>query len=574
MALETKEKELEEIEANLRALREEKETISTKNRGLREVKAIYGKVEELEKRLMDWRNRLPEEYKGIELVELDNLIEDMKDLVDKARRYESFLSSIMRARQLRDEIERIKSEIKAITGGLSIEELDNQVSTLNSAISARLADRKRLEKSIEELSQARDKCPVCGSVLTEEHRERLMKRYRDEMEELTKTISSLERAYKDSKKRLDRAREKDAHLRRVEGEYNNHIKWISVEYGDIITEALPNKRGVEEVLDELDGVPKLLLRKLLQDASELGISLDISNISRIENLVSYIQNRMSEIKKVRTEMESYLKEVGELNNMRNILESKMSEVGISRDELESLDEMIREHESRLKEIEDSINRDEKRRRELSGEIGVLRSKIEDLREMYAKYEEYVRKKELLEKIKSEIEVLDALNDIFADRGFPKYFVNNVFIPHLERRVNIYLESLSSQFRLRFEPTEHGIKVEVLEAGKFRDIHTLSGGESTVIGLAFRLGLGEVISQLGGKSYTLDFMIFDEAFPHLDREKKNAVLEVIDELIKNNVLSQVIVITHDFEIRSSQVFKSVVEVYREGEVSRLRVVEAV
>ena len=430
--------------------------------------------------------------------------------------------------------------------------------------------RQSVREGVEELRKAGDKCPVCGSELTEEHRESLINSYMEQIKELDERIPRLKDTYEALNKRLKTARNLEKTISNKEGEYGNSIKSIKDGYGDILSEI--GVVDIDGLIERPGELSKTLLERLVKEADRLGIMISPTLHRDLTSFRNGLVERLSRAKRARKVLGHLGKEMGRLESLKETLDKKMDELGLTDDMLDGLGKLIEEGRSRIREIKNNIKSLEEKMAELQREMGVLSERLKDVDEMRKKYGEYVEKRRRLEDVSSDIEVLEVLDKVFAERGFPNYFVNNVVVPSLERMINIFLEGMSSLFRINLRTTEHGVKIEVLEGNRKREINTLSGGEVTVLGLAFRLGLGSLISQLGGKSYTLDFMVFDEAFPHLDREKKNAVLETIEELINNGLLSQVIVITHDFEIRVSDVFKSVVEVYREGEVSRLQVVE--
>ena len=570
--LRSKEEELERVEKRLGELREEKGCIEKRIGNLSDVKAIYRDVKSLEAQIEKRRRELPEEYRDVVLDELDTLIEDIEALVEKVDDYISLVSSIERAKSVRDELTKLRERLEREVDGKSIDELSEELSQTLEDISALETIKRQLEKGVEELRKAGDKCPVCGSELTEEHRNSLIKSYTEQIRVLDERIPRLKETYNALEKRLKTARKLEKEISKKEGEYGNSMKSIRDRYGDILSEL--GVVDIDGLIERVGELSKTFLERLVEEADRLGIMIDPSLHRDIKRFRDGLIKRGSRAKSARKVLEHLSREMGRLESLKETLDRKMDELDLTEDMLDRLGKLIEEGRSRIVEIENNINSLEEERANLQREIGVLSERLKDVDEMRKKYGEYVDKGRRLEEVASEIEVLEVLDKVFAERGFPNYFVNNVVVPNLERMINIFLEEMSSLFRINLRTTEHGVRIEVLEANRKREINTLSGGEVTLIGLAFRLGLGNLISQLGGKSYTLDFMVFDEAFPHLDREKKNAVLETIGELINNGLLSQVIVITHDFEIRSSQVFNSVVEVYREGEVSRLRVVEAV
>jgi ATPase involved in DNA repair len=89
------------------------------------------------------------------------------------------------------------------------------------------------------------------------------------------------------------------------------------------------------------------------------------------------------------------------------------------------------------------------------------------------------------------------------------------------------------------------------------INSLSGGERTILAIAFRVALAKtLLGRLPG------LMILDEPTQNLDAENKARLFEMVKEIA--GMLEQVIVVTHDEEIIGRA--DNIVRVYNEGGVS--------
>ena len=86
----------------------------------------------------------------------------------------------------------------------------------------------------------------------------------------------------------------------------------------------------------------------------------------------------------------------------------------------------------------------------------------------------------------------------------------------------------------------GLDLDVLDrgTGQWRDVSTLSGGESFLASLALALGLSDVVQSRSG-GIRLDAMFIDEGFGSLDENTLKNALEVLSRLADGKRLVGVI-----------------------------------
>ena len=97
--------------------------------------------------------------------------------------------------------------------------------------------------------------------------------------------------------------------------------------------------------------------------------------------------------------------------------------------------------------------------------------------------------------------------------------------------------------------QSGLDLEVLDrsTGQWRDVSTLSGGESFLASLALALGLSDVVQSQSG-TIRMDAMFIDEGFGTLDENALMASLRVLSELADGKRLIGIISHVHDLEER--------------------------
>ena len=89
-------------------------------------------------------------------------------------------------------------------------------------------------------------------------------------------------------------------------------------------------------------------------------------------------------------------------------------------------------------------------------------------------------------------------------------------------------------------SQAGLDMDVLDrsTGQWRDVSTLSGGESFMASLALALGLSDVVQARSG-GIRLDAMFIDEGFGSLDENALNHAMALLDSLADGKRLIGVI-----------------------------------
>lgn len=112
-------------------------------------------------------------------------------------------------------------------------------------------------------------------------------------------------------------------------------------------------------------------------------------------------------------------------------------------------------------------------------------------------------------------------------------------PALESAVSTTLDLLSDGRFSRVRMTDE-YDIEVDDAGVWRPLAELSGGETDLVALAVRLGLSELIAERHG-SGGIGFLILDECFGSQDPSRRQAILSGIRNL--RSSYGQILLISH-------------------------------
>ena len=133
----------------------------------------------------------------------------------------------------------------------------------------------------------------------------------------------------------------------------------------------------------------------------------------------------------------------------------------------------------------------------------------------------------------------------------QYYFRQV-VAAANKRLTVLTEGM---FTLRCRETardrvhQSGLDLDVLDrgTGQWREVSTLSGGESFLASLALALGLSDVVQSQSG-AIRMDAMFIDEGFGTLDENALRASLRVLSDLAGGQRLIGIISHVRDLEER--------------------------
>jgi exonuclease SbcC len=98
-------------------------------------------------------------------------------------------------------------------------------------------------------------------------------------------------------------------------------------------------------------------------------------------------------------------------------------------------------------------------------------------------------------------------------------------------------------------------LEIFDGEEHFPIGSFSGGERDVAALCARLALSRLVG--GQAGHPPDFLVLDEVFGSLDRERRAQVMEMLGTLAGNtDAFRQLFIISHVDDVRASSVFNQV------------------
>jgi len=183
-------------------------------------------------------------------------------------------------------------------------------------------------------------------------------------------------------------------------------------------------------------------------------------------------------------------------------------------------------------------------------------------------EEHQRIARLAERSDVKSREADVLREMYEEFNGFEQFVARRIAPALAESTADLLRAVTDSRYDNVEVTDsYGIRVFDGPAESF-PIDQFSGGERDVIALCARLALSRLIG--GQAAHPPGFLVLDEVFGSLDRDRRHQVLETLGTLSSaTDAFKQLFIISHVDDVRSSPIFNEVWRISEDSDgVSRL------
>ncbi|MEM4771035.1 MAG: AAA family ATPase [Acidilobaceae archaeon] len=454
-------------------------------------------------------------------VSIINLLEELKDKYEKARdcslrlkrlnekevdiksRIEKYIREAERlglkpekldAKQLNEVLDSVKK---------SLEEVNDKIRILNYEVSVR---SNMLNLSIE------DKCPYCGAPLTRDRIEHIKSEHTAKIRELEAKI----REFRAEKEKLDSI----------------------VKYLEAINRGLEDLSKVFEEKADYESCINEYLR-LCSEIGEKHYNIRVESIQ--ECPIESIKRDYNLIQRLRGEIESSSRRIEEYKSrfnedlykyLRDEVARELDKLSLSIDMVDSRLESARRRYDKLIDEKSRVCSEMAR---IEGEISRLKEEIARLENEINELEKATVKLDLKRRI---INVLGILaNNIYGRDGLVAKTLIERLRASFEEEVNSILRLLGRDFSIR---VGSNFKIIVMRAGQELAIESLSGGEKTMLSIASRLALAQILID-----NPIRTLILDEPTEFLDENARKQVFEIIGKIAGQ--IDQVIVVTHDTEV---------------------------
>lgn len=546
---------------------EKKKFIDEQRKKLRELKIQYEKTVREIKNIETLKQKLPPNIID-NLGHYQELLIELKDTEVDLTKQQQNLETIEEYERKKRHLERLKESIK------NAEVIKEQLETLNSKIkeaekekSALEAEIKQLNKAINELKAAGDTCPICGSPLPKDRKEERLHQLNLDIRRRENKIRQLDQEIASLSEELKKIRLRYESLQHDIGEYK--ALEIELKRSEVdLSQKNIIKNKIQSLLDKKN--------QILNELKEVFGTTDRKKIQLI------LQNAV--------ELKTKLEKLELLYEMRNTLEREISEreqvINTSSNIIETLTKLKSKKEQvsgKLTRYERELNYYSELLGKLDEKIKNLREKLEELKEVEKEIRSLEEKRRVLEMDIRAYRLLE--QQVFSEGGLPAILLKD-YLDVISELANRYLQhvfGLNISIYLILNKTKrkgkiiYTIEISAYANGEKRNIKTFSGGERTLIGFAIRLAIGNLVAALSGSSIRPRFLIIDEGFGSLDENKRNIVAEAIgalastiDDRTNTPQYEQIIVISHQQDLRHHPVFRSVIKVTKSGGESKVSI----
>jgi DNA repair protein SbcC/Rad50 len=334
----------------------------------------------------------------------------------------------------------------------------------------------------------------------------------------------------------------------------------------------PSEKEIADAREQLERAQRIAaqiprLRQMAEDAKAIQANRDAIERDLAEvGAVSYDETKhqtdlhaWEEAKTARARLTALRERVGQRESVASARDEARgrageaaSRLGTIQDQITSLafqESALRETREQEREAQAALDRANATRHEAESEVRSARKDIEFL--------EAARKR--LENLHDEsIRAQREADDL--DRMYREF---NRFEQYVAQTVTPALSSLTSQLvsavtdgkyeRIEFSD-DFGIEVYDGADDHF-PLSQFSGGERDVIALSARLALSQLIG--GHAQSPLQFVVLDEVFGSLDRDRRQNVMDTLHKLIEETgVFRQLFVISHVDDVQASPAFDEV------------------
>lgn len=514
--LRVREKEASMLREKLREIEDAEKTLLETKAAHKRYERLEGEIKELEKK----KSLLEEERRNFnrvqrELEERQRRVSELKaELEGYFKRYSAFFEKkIDNPKVLEIEAARKTRELEEARGIA-----EKEAKGLEKRINELKGQNTEIQRALEELESAGERCPVCSRPLSKEHKAKVQEDYQNKIQRNKKEMEKAERELAGWITKRQRCEEKLREAQKVNVE--------------MVAKRIEDKEAAEEEISKLG--------KELLEKEEF-----INSHGRVEET---LREKEAEKASLRASYERYIAAA-------NFLRKNAPEKGAIQERIAALQQEVVELRREIEKtgITPDAERLEKTRREIRTLFEVITKlasiksareaeageKERNVRDLAKKLEELRSRKKEGEKLEKFVLLLKKIRSLFHKDNLQRE-LRARSKPLIER----YTREEFDKFHLPYSDITLSEDFDVVVYGPNGEVRMdmLSGGERIAAALALRIGIAKALS-----GSTMELLMLDEPTIHLDATRRRELVEIVKKLA---TIPQTIVVTHDKEFESA------------------------
>jgi DNA repair protein SbcC/Rad50 len=438
-----------------------------------------------------------------------------------------------------DDLNTAKEHLKSETEKQShlISSQEGEIKKVSGGIYQLEAKKTDIREKLENLNGIGDLCPICDSILDDEHKRNLMN---ERVEKIGKIESKIQI------------------LKEVETKGNEELQLQRMDLIRLQT----NLEDLRFIIDKISRLNDLRdkLNIIRGDLKNLDEKLEIIieetvEFEHVDDYLNHFQSVLNQLKEFKKSQEDLLNIEYQLEKNNYRIKENEQAIVVLQNETKKLEVDLIQAEKKsvkLANIEEKIDKlklgyeeTAEKFKLITGNIVSTKTLINSLKENISKVSDDISNKQELRK------QLNRLKDYHI-------WLNDYLIPTLSSIEKQVMRNIHQDFNINFQkwfgllmddPSKTGkINEEftpiVEQDGFEQDINYLSGGEKTSVALAYRLALNNNVQKVstGMKS---NILILDEPTDGFSKEQLFKVRDILNELD----CPQIIIVSHERELES-------------------------
>jgi exonuclease SbcC len=473
-----------------------------------------------------------------------------------------------------EELQRLRQQQK---------ELSRKQGQLAAQIENCNAQMSQIERKAKEFKALKDAiCPVCHSVLTPEHREKVLTEYRQEyckfrdesrrlgqqLEQLRIEMQNVETSIHEKEKLEKELKQIESDLARTRSTIED-LEQVEKELESVRQDLANSERATKALSEQLQSENfayelKVQLASLKNEINALAYNEQAhAELRKQVNQLSDAPVEYERIKVAEENLQKYSREVAQQKEHLHRLLGERTSAEQTRAELAEQVKVLKEAEvqkANLKRKWDELNR---QWMEKASEVQSLEKSLSNLEQ---KRQQWQQVKNEEKRVAEEIELYEILAEALSVRGIQSLLIEES-VPEIEQEANRILQNLTNNaLALRLETRRQQQNERVVESldihisdvnGVSRNYETFSGGEKFRIDFALRVALSRLLAKQ--RSFGLKMLVIDEGFGSQDKEGLDAIMEAI-EAVKDD-FEKILIITHLDKLHEQ--FETKIFVHKDG-----------